>query len=93
MEDEQRDAAADDAEPRPVLLDGPAEAPDAGPAPPLLLLLLPPHDDELHHPPRSANKPPARVRKRASSGSAGGARRLDPAAAIYIYILVGWPFV
>jgi len=42
VEDEQRDAAADDAEPRTVLLHGPAEAPS--PAPPLLA----PDDGELH---------------------------------------------
>ena len=42
VEDEQRDAAADDAQPRTVLLHGPAEAPS--PAPPLLA----PDDGELH---------------------------------------------
>jgi hypothetical protein len=52
VEDEQRDAAADDAEPRTLLLHGPAEAPS--PAPPLST----PDDDELHLP--STRAPPLR---------------------------------
>jgi len=59
VEDEQRDAAADDAEPRTVLLDGPAEAP--GPAPPVLA----PDDDELH---LLLVERRARTRARAGSG-------------------------
>ena len=48
MEDEQRDAAADDAEPRPVLLHGPAEAATAGAGPAAPPPPLAPHDDQLH---------------------------------------------
>lgn len=46
VEDEQRDAAADDAEPRPVLAHHPAEAPAGPRAPPPLLAA--PHHRELH---------------------------------------------